>query len=370
MLDHKSISVAYAHDWLVGLRGGELILDRLIGNFGPGPIYTLVSNAAPLSEAIDACPVRTSFLQRFPAAAGAWRRWYFPLMPAAVDRLAVAECDLLLSTSSCVMKGIKPPPRAVHVNYNLSPARYIWAQHSNYDGGLRGFGLRCFGPLFKRWDRRTAAHVDLFIAESTYIAEQIRDCYGRDSVVVFPPVRTEFFTPDSSVAREDFWLLAAALEPFKRADLAIKAANQTGHRLIVAGSGSLDHELRAMAGPSVEFVGMLPADQLRDLYRRARLFLFPSLEDFGIAPVEAMACGCPVVALRGGGALDTVNESCGAFMETQTVDDMLRAIDQLPTEAGEACRANAERFSEAVFDEAIRKHVAEALEAGPTRPGT
>lgn len=359
----KAPRFAYAHDWLVGLRGGELVLDRIIRLFGPGPLYTLVRNGVKLSDAIDACEVRTSMLQRVPGASGPLRRWMLPLMPMAVDRLQVADCDVLISTSSCVMKGIRPPRGAKHICYCHSPARYIWSQQQAYAGALRGTGLRLLSPYFRRWDRRTAANVDLFIAPSTYIAQRIEECFGAKAIVIFPPVRTEFFTPDENTPREDFWLLAAALEPFKRIDIAIEAADRTRQRLVIAGDGSLRKQLQSMAGPTVEFLGAKAAVELRDLYRRAKVFLFPSLEDFGIAPVEAMACGCPVAALAGGGALDTVNDSCGAFMKEQTADGLLEAIAEIDRRriASHCCRQNALRFSEAEFDADVRAVVNQLL---------
>ena len=355
--------IARAHDWLVGMRGGEHVLDRLARLVGPTDLYTLVSDGRPLSEAISACRVRTSLLQRWPGASGRWRRHYLPLMPWAVGRLRVAPCDLLVSTSSCVMKGLEAPAGAKHVCYCHSPARYIWSQQHNYARGLAGLGLRACGPRFKRWDRCTADNVDLFIAPSTYIASRIRECFGRDSEIVPPPVRIDFFTPDPTVPREDFWLIAAALEPFKRIDLAVEAANRTGRALLVAGAGSQRSRLERLAGPTVRFLGWQGPEALRDLSRRARAFLFPSVEDFGIAPVEAMACGCPVAALAAGGALDTVTESTGALLKEQNADALVEALQRIdrggidPLE----CRRNAERFSEEAFDNAMLGHVKSLL---------
>jgi len=341
--------IVLAHDWLVSLRGGELVLDRLARLVGAEVIHTLVTNGRPLSPALDRCDVRTSILQRVPGASGRLRRWMLPLMPMAIARLRVEPCDLLLSTSSCLIKGLAPPPGVPHVCYCHSPARYLWSQQEHYRRGLMGLGLRVMGGPLRSWDRRSAGHVTHFVAASSYIAERIEACFDRPAEVIHPPVRTDFFTPDPSIVREDFWLIAAALEPFKRIDLAIEAANRARHRLVVAGSGSLEPGLRAMAGPTVEFVGQLDAAALRDLARRARAFLFPSLEDFGIAPIEAMACGCPVAALGAGGALDTVDETCGAFMEDQTVEALLGAIERLPADDA-ACRRRAERFAEHHFD--------------------
>jgi glycosyltransferase involved in cell wall biosynthesis len=363
--------IALAHDWLVGMRGGERVLDRLARLFGPTDLYTLVDDGRPLSAAISACRVVTSPLQRWPGAAGRWRRLYLPLMPRAVERLRVAPCDLLVSTSSAVMKSIRPPPRTPHLCYCHAPARYVWAQTDAYaarpgtSGGVaRGLGLRCIRGPFRRWDRRTASRVTRFLANSTHTARQIKRCYGRDAQVVHPPVRTGWFTVDPAVEREPWLLLVSALEPYKRADLAVEAARRGRFRLKVVGGGSQAGALRTVAGSSIEFLGRQSDDALRDLFRRARALLFPQVEDFGIAAVEAQATGCPVVAYAAGGALDIVTESTGVLFEAQTVEALIDAVGALD-EAGidpAACRRNAERFGEETFDRAIVAHVREMLE--------
>jgi glycosyltransferase involved in cell wall biosynthesis len=349
--------VALAHDWLVCLRGSELVLDRLARVFGPTEIYTLVCGGAALSEAISACTVVTSPLQRFPGAAGRLRRSYLPLMPWAVGRLTVAPCDVLVSSSSCVMKGLRPPPGARHVCYCHSPARYVWFPEPGSRRGLVGQAMRLYESRFKRWDRFTAAGVDLFVAPSRHVAARIGACFGRESVVVPPPVRREFFWGDLPLRREGFWLVTAALEPIKRVDLAVEAANRAARHLVVAGDGSLRRRLARMAGPTVELLGWQPPRSVRDLARRASVFIQPGIEDFGIAAAEAMACGCPVVALREGGALDLVDEASGAFMEEQSVDAIIDATRRVPRDAL-ACRARAALFSEEAFDRAMRAAVA------------
>ncbi len=354
--------IALAHDWLVCLRGSELVLDRLARLFGPTDLYTLVSNGHPLTEAISACRVVTSPLQRFPAAAGRLRRAYLPLMPWAVGRIDVGPCDLVISSSSCVMKSIRRPPGALHLCYCHTPNRYVWFPEHSPSRGLARWGVRAWGERFRRWDRRTAAGVDQFVAPSSHIAARIERSFGRSAVVVPPPVRTSFFTPDPSVAREDFWLIAAALEPIKRVDLAVEAARRAGRRLVVAGEGSQRARLESMAGPGVRFTGWTRAEELRDLARRAAAFLCPSVEDFGIAAVEALACGCPVVALGAGGALDALDATCGAFMAEQSVESLLEAASRLPC-VPEACRSRAELFGEEAFDRAMRGRV-EALLSG------
>lgn len=377
MIDRKDTSrnatgrqprIALAHDWLVGLRGGEFVLDRLARQFGPTTLYTLVNDGMPLTPAVDACRVRTSPLQRLPGAAGRLRRWYLPLMPWAVERISVEPCDLLISTSSAVMKSIQPPNGVPHLCYCHSPARYIWEQADDYAvgsaGGLRRFGLGMLREQFQRWDRRTASRVTRFLANSRHTAARIKRCYGREATVVYPSVRTGFFMPDPNVPREDHLLVVSALEPYKRVDLIIEAAQRTNRPLTIIGDGSQREVLRRMADDRITFLGRVSDDVLLEQYRRAAVFVFPQVEDFGITAVEAQAAGCPVIALAAGGALETVTDETGVRFNEQTAEHLADAIERFFTGAGfdsAKCRANAERFSEAIFDEAIREQVAELL---------
>jgi glycosyltransferase involved in cell wall biosynthesis len=365
--------VALAHDWLVGLRGGEWVLDRLARLFGPTDLYTLVDDGRPLTEAISACRTVTSPLQRFPLASGRLRRHYLPLMPWAVERLRVEPCDLLISTSSAVMKSINPPPGVPHLCYCHSPARYIWEQGSDYGigagGRLRGAGLRALRRRFMRWDRRTASRVTRFLANSRHTADRIARCFGREASVVYPPVRTAFFTHDATLEREQWMLVVAALEPYKRTDIVIEAANRGRLPLKVVGGGSQADALRRITGDTVELLGRVDDTTLRDLYRRARALVFPQIEDFGIVPVEAQATGCPVVAYAGGGALETVSEETGVLFQEQSADALLEAVHRLEDRAIDpaTCRASAMRFSEDVFDASIVAHVDELLDGSCDR---
>lgn len=364
---------ALAHDWLVGLRGGERVLDRLCRLYGPTDLYTLVDDGRFLTQAIADCRVVTSPLQRFPRAAGAWRRHYLPLMPWAVERLRVRPCDLLISTSSAVMKSIRPPRApsgqgtVPHLCYCHSPARYIWEQTDDYAAGsggrIRSLGLRVVGERFRRWDRRTADRVTKFLANSRHTAERIRRCYGRDATVVHPPVRTGFFTPEPGVAREDWLLVVAALEPYKKTDIVIDAANRAGFPLKVVGHGSQAAELRTQAGSTVEMLGRVDDQELRNLYRRARALAFPQVEDFGIIAAEAQAAGCPVLAFAGGGASDIVMPQTGVFFAAQTAEAVIGAVEEFKSRRIDpaACAANADRFSEEAFDAAIRREVRSLL---------
>jgi glycosyltransferase involved in cell wall biosynthesis len=364
------IRIALAHDWLVGMRGGERVLDRLARLVGPTNLYTLVSDGRPLSDAIDSCRIITSPLQRLPGASGRLRRIYLPLMPWAVERLRVGACDVLVSSSSAVIKSIIPPAGVPHLCYCHSPARYIWEQTADYATGaggmVRSLGLSAVRRRFQRWDRATADRVTRYLANSRHTAERIARCYGRDAAVVYPPVRTDYFTPDASVAREDWLLVVAALEPYKRTDLVIEAANRARLPLRIAGRGSQMAALRRMAGARVELLGRVDDDALRGLYRRARALIFPQVEDFGIIAAEALACGCPVIAFAGGGGMEIVTDATGVLFDEQSADGVLSAVAELDRRSidAAACRARAEQFSEAAFDAAMTAHMLEIASVG------
>jgi glycosyltransferase involved in cell wall biosynthesis len=271
------------------------------------------------------------------------------------------------------MKSIQPPPGAPHLCYCHSPARYLWEQTDDYAIGagasLRAIGLAAAGRPLRRWDRRTADRVTKFLANSRHTAERIRRCYGRESTVVYPPVRTDFFTPDPAASRGDWLLVVAALEPYKRTDIVIEAANRAGFALKVVGGGSQEHALRAIAGPSVEMLGRVDDAELRDLYRRAKALVFPQIEDFGIIPVEAQACGCPVIAFGRGGALETITDSTGMLFDEQSADAVIDAVERFDGSSFDAgaCRAQAGRFSGDVFDRAILAEVRALLAPTPDR---
>lgn len=350
------------------MRGGEWVLDRLARKFGPTTLYTLVDARQPLTPAIRACRVQTSFIQNMPGGAGRLRRWYLPLMMRAVDSLRVRPCDLLISTSSAVMKSIQPPAGTPHLCYCHSPARYVWGQMHEYGqgsgGGLRSVGLRAIRERFRQWDRAACSRVTRFLANSEHTARKIRTFYGCEAFVVYPPVRTRFFTPDASMPREDWYLLVSALEPYKRVDLVMRAARQFGFPLKVVGTGSQQGAAARMAGGNIEYLGRVDDETLRDLYRRARALIHPQLEDFGIIACEAQACGCPVIAFAQGGALETVTNDTGLLFHDQTIAGVAEGVRAFERELfdARAVRANAERFSEDAFDRAIESHVRELLE--------
>jgi glycosyltransferase involved in cell wall biosynthesis len=364
--------IALAHDWLCGLRGGEAVLERIAAlverDHVGAPLYTMFDDRRALSPAVDALQHATSPLNSIPFGATRLRRWLLPLYPSAVDALsrrlardhARTPIDLLVSTSSAAIKGLRPPRAVPHLCYCHAPARYVWSQRDEYAGGLRALGLRAFAQRFKDWDRRTASNVTRFLANSTATRDRIRDAFDRDADVVHPPVRTGFFKPDSSVERGDYWLVVSAIEPYKRVDLAIEAARIAGARIVVAGTGSLENQLRKQSGAHAEFVGRVDDGTLRDLYRKAALFVFPQIEDFGITAVEAQACGTPVLARHAGGALDTVTPTTGVLVDSDEPSEFARAAARTPTDA-DACRASALRFSEDRFDSTVRAHIDDLL---------
>jgi glycosyltransferase involved in cell wall biosynthesis len=382
--------IAVAHDWLCGYRGGEAVLERIAAlverEFEPVGLYVMFDDGRPLSPTVDAWRRRgliTSWSVGRSALGARARRWLLPTYPGAVERLShrlAADhgrrpIDLLISSSSAAIKGMAPPPGIAHLCYCHSPARYVWSQRDQYGGGplggVRTLGLALYGRRFRAWDRATASRVTRFIANSRATASEVRRCFDRDAAVIHPPVRTDYFHPDAAPKRESFWLLVGALEPYKRADLAIDAAALAGAELVIAGGGSQRGSLERRPAGRVRFLGRVGDDQLRALYRSARLLLFPQVEDFGIVAAEALACGLPVVARAAGGALDIVTGQTGAFFDEPAPAAIAAAAATAPAADNPACRAQALRFSQQAFDEsmlrAIRAELAPRQSRGVAR---
>lgn len=359
--------VVLVHDYLVqGLRGAERVLLEMHQLWPDAPVYTLLFDPQRMGKPWTDLDVRTSFLQRLPAALKLYRKLYL-LMPAAVEGLRLAPCDVVVSASSAWVKNVRPPSGALHVCYCYSPARFLWHQRREYLSGLglsrlgRSFVGATLGPI-SWWDKWGSRRVNAFVAISEAVRARIRRYYGRDAVVVYPPVDVERFAQASSGSGSgDYFLVVAALNPHKRVDLAVKACTRLGMPLKVVGDGPLREQLRAVAGPTVEFVGQVSDEELRELYAGCRAFLMPQEEDFGLAAVEAQAAGKPVVACRAGGALETVVEGeTGLFFDSQSAEELERAIARLDRMAfsAEACRRNAARFSR----ERFRQHLPQVIE--------
>lgn len=310
-------TAALVHDWLTGMRGGEKVLESLLEILPGAPIHTLFHFPGSVSEKIEAHPIRTSFLQRAPGVRRHYRR-YLPLFPAAIEDFDLTGFPLVVSTSHCVAKGVIPAPDAYHVCYCHTPMRYAWDQEHAYFPRRRGLTARLRNLVLsylRAWDVASAPRVDLFVANSRFVARRIRRYYGRDAAVVPPPVDVEFFTPGEArdeageVPRDEPYALAvSALVPYKRLDLAVEACRAAGLELKVVGTGPDLVDLHRSSSDVARFLGRVDAHQLRRLYRGAHLFLQPGVEDFGIAAVESLACGTPVVALARGGVLDIVED--------------------------------------------------------------
>lgn len=295
--------VALAHDWLNGMRGGERCLDLICQEFPQAELYTLLFRPEQVSEAIRSRKVHVSGLQRAPFFREHYR-WFLPLFPMAIESFRVpAGTDLVISTSHCVAKGIVPPKGAKHLCYCFTPMRYAWSLQEDYFGKnrLKRAALDLALGRLRAWDRKASARVDRFVAISRHVQARIEKSYGREAAVVYPPVATRFFTPDGRGGHDGYDLMVSALVPYKRVDLAVRAYARTGYPLKIAGVGTELAALKKIAPPNVEFLGRVPDEGVRDLYRRCRFLVFPGEEDFGIVPLEAQACGKPVLAYGRGG---------------------------------------------------------------------
>jgi glycosyltransferase involved in cell wall biosynthesis len=340
------------------MRGGEKCVEALCEVFPDADIYALLHVPGSVSPVIERALVRTSFVQHLPASATQYRR-YLPLFPLAVRQFDLRGYDLVISSNHCVAKGARVPPSALHICYCYTPMRYIWGQYNEYFGkGRAGLltraAMRLFvGPL-RRWDVATAAHPRHFVAISENVRTRIREIYGRDSDMIYPPVNTSLFT--LSDRDDDYYLIVSALVPYKAVDIAIKAFTMSGDRLLIVGEGPDAPRLRKLAGPRVKFEGWQPEARLREYYAGCRAVIFPGEEDFGIVPVEAMATGKPVLAYARGGALETVVDRpdlrTGVLFPEQTAGSLLAGLAALKDAAFDPARIRAHALT---FDRELYK---------------
>ena len=354
------MKVALVHDWLTGMRGGEKVLEVVCGLFPDAEIHTLFHWRGSVSPAIERHRIHTSFLQYMPMARTQYRR-YLPLFPFAIERFDLDGCDLVISSSHCAAKGVVAPGRARHLCYCHSPMRYAWDQFDAYFGPERVGAVASrwlYRPVLARlaaWDAATAHRVHRFVANSGHVAARIRRYYNREATIVYPPVDTVFYQP-ASVPAESHFLVVSAFVPYKRIEIAIEACRRIGAPLRIVGDGPDRDRLQRLSGHDVTFLGPLPDEQLRNEYQRARALIMPGEEDFGIVPVEAQACGRPVVALARGGALETVTDGdTGVLFGEPTADSLVAALTRLAAHSFDPgrIRASAERFS--------REHHARAM---------
>lgn len=329
----SAMTLALVHDWLNQIGGAEDVLEKLVGQFPGAPIYTSIYAPALMPAAYRQWPIRTSFMDRLP---GVHRHHqpYLPLYPLAFERFDLGGHHVILSNKSGFCHGVRKPEGAAHVCYCLTPTRYVWgfddyAAREGLSPAVR-LALRPLLAWLRGWDLRAAAGVDTFIAISTAVQERIRRVYKRESSIIYPPVDTARFVSDRHASRGRYLLSLGRLIPYKRVDLAVEACTRLGLELWVAGSGRDRERLERLAGPTVRFLGRVPDADVPGLFANARAFIFPGLEDFGIAPVQALAAGTPVVAFAGGGALDTVQDGRnGVLFTEQTVESLAAALERL-----------------------------------------
>jgi len=359
--------VALVHDWLTGMRGGERALEGLCKLYPDAELFTLLHHLGTVSSLLEQRQPNVSFVQQIPFS-GRFYRHYLPIFPIAIEQFDFDQFDLIISTSHCVAKSIIKPGRARHLCYCFTPMRYAWDQFDVY------FGVERIGPIanalarpvfrqLARWDAGTANRVDRYVAISQHVAGRIERYYNRSAAVVYPPVDTIFFHP-ASTEPSPVALIVSALVPYKRIDLAIEACRLAETPLRIVGVGPEMDRLRKLAGPEVRFYGNLNDEAVRQQYRQAAVFLLPGEEEFGIAPLEAQACGCPVIALNRGGAQETVvNEVTGVLVDESTPEafaSVLRRV-QMSKFDKSAIRTHALRFSEAHFLSNIRQAVSDML---------
>jgi glycosyltransferase involved in cell wall biosynthesis len=364
----SGLRLALVHDWLTGMRGGEKCLEVLCRAFPDATLYTLIHRRGALSPAIEAMRIRTSPLQRVPGVFQHYRR-LLPLMPLATRAWKPRGVDLVVSLSHCVAKGIRVPDGVPHVCYCFTPMRYAWQGRDAYltswaDRPLRRALADQLLDRLRLWDRASAAGVTHFVAISETVRARIAACYGRESRVVPPPVDTSFYTP-AAVPREGFYLCVSALVPYKRVENAVTACSLTGRALVVIGEGPERDRLQRVAGPSVRFLGWQPDEVVRDHYRRCRALLFPGEEDFGIVPVEALACGAAVIALGRGGAAETIDPVVGRTYGAPHPEALLEAMENWENAGCPAdplaARRRAESYSLATFRQRLLGHLAEVV---------
>lgn len=361
------MKVAIVHDYLNQAGGAERVVAAMHRAFPDAPIFTTLFDPDVVGEPLASADVRPSWMQRLPA----WRRHfraYLPLYPFAVRDFDLRGFDVVLSSSSAWAKGARVPPHAVHVCYCHTPMRWAWQldgylRHSGMSAGARA-GAHLLRPLLQAWDRATVRGVDRFVANSTAVARRIACLYGRDADVLHPPVDVARFRPDR--APGDFFLIVSRLNAYKRVDLAVSACTTLALPLVVVGDGPERDALTRRAGPTVRFLGALPDERVAELFESCRAFILPGEEDFGITPLEANAAGRPVVAFGRGGVLDTIRDGDTGLLfrepTAESLGDALRAVQARDWSAA-ALRANAERFAEPRFTEALHRLVADALDA-------
>ncbi|ADZ71464.1 glycosyltransferase [Polymorphum gilvum] len=369
----QGLKVAIVHYWLVGMRGGERVVEALCRMFPGADIYTHVVDRAQISDTIARHDIRTTFVSRLPRAHKLYQN-YLPLMPLALEELDLAGYDLVISSEAGPAKGVIVPPGVPHLCYCHSPMRYLWDQYHIYKAGagrLTRLAMPLLAHRLRQWDVTSAARVDAFLANSHHVANRIEKYWRRSARIVHPPVAVDDFAPVPPGEIGDHYLWAGELVSYKRPDIVIEAFNRTGRKLVVIGGpDKAVAALKRTAKDTITFLGKVPFETLKHHMARCRALVFPGEEDFGIVPVEVMASGRPVIAYARGGALDTVVDGkTGLLFPDQSVEGLIGAIERFEAAGAAAFDpavlvAHARRFDEAHFRQGVLDALAATSLAG------
>jgi glycosyltransferase involved in cell wall biosynthesis len=365
---------ALVHHWFVGLAGAERVCEALCDVIKAPDLFALVANPPTMPLNLLKLCLVTSFVQGLPRSTR-WYRYYAPLFPLAVESFNLNAYDLVISSDANTVKGVITRPETCHICYCHSPMRYAWNLTHEYLGDTRSVRhwVKALGLHYLRlWDHSASSRVDYFVANSMTVRNRIRKYYRRDAPVIYPPCDLGLFATESKI--DDYYLFVGRLVSYKRADVAVKAFSQTGRRLIVVGEGPEKDRLKSMAARNVELLGRISDDQLVQLYASCKALVFPGEEDFGLVPVEAQACGRPVIAFRRGGALESVVEGeTGLFFNEQTPEELNTVVAdferQMDRFRPEAARRNAERFSKERFQREMTVFIQKSLNDHQTSSG-
>lgn len=364
------MKVVILHDWLTGFRGGERVLEAICELYPRAPLYTLVHVPNSTSKLIESRKITASFLNNIPGIEDSYRK-YLPLMPLAAQSLEILEdAELVISSSHCVIKGVRKPKNAKHICYIHSPMRYIYDQFENYFGGNAKLHYKLAAhlirPYLQTWDYISNQNVDHFVANSSFVQKRIEYFYNRHSSVVYPFVELDDFkkVQTSEIKKENYYLMVTAFAPNKRVDLAIKAFNQLGLKLKIVGSGQQLLELKSLAKENIEFLGSLKREEIIDLYAKASAFIFPGVEDFGITPLESLASGTPVIAFAIGGVLETLTTDTAKFFHEPTVESLVKAVKDFDRDLykKDALIKRASQFSKEHFQDQFKLEILKTVD--------
>ena len=369
------MKIAIIHEWFDSYAGSEKVLEQMLKVYPEADLYAVV-DFLPKDKRnfILNKNVITTFIQNLPKAKSKFRK-YLPFMPLAIEQLDLSGYDVVISNSHCVAKGVITGPNQLHISYVHSPIRYAWdlqnqyLEEANLKHGLKGWIAKIILHYMRLWDYRTSNNVDYFLCNSKYIAKRIQKCYRREARVIYPPVAVDDF--NMYTKKEDYYLTASRMVPYKKIDLIVEAfSKMPDKKLVVIGEGQQFEKVKAKAKNNIVLLGYQPFEVLKEKMQKTKAFVFAAEEDFGIVPVEAQACGTPVIAYGKGGALETVvnydkEKPTGLFFKEQTVDSIVRAVNKFEKNQNlffpENCRRNAEKFNEERFKKEFKTFVEEKI---------